>query len=53
VRVTTIYPGPVNTWGAESREGLLHVRDVVAAISYIVGVDKHVEIRELTLGAIF
>ncbi len=36
VRITTIYPGPVNTWGAESSEMLLLPSDVAEFVGAIV-----------------
>ncbi len=52
VRVTTLYPGPVNTWAATSDEGLLRPDDIARTVTYIAELDPRIEIRDLRLAAI-
>ena len=52
VRVTTLYPGPVKTWGADLSEILLQPDDVADIVGNIPAVPGRIEIGELSLGAV-
>ena len=51
VRVTTLDPGPVNTWGTDSSEILLQPNDVADIVGNVLAVPGRIEIGELSLGA--
>ena len=50
--MTTLYPGPVNTWGADSSEILLQPDDVADIVGNILAAPGRIEIGELSLGAV-
>lgn len=52
VRVTTLYPGPVNTLGTDSSEILLQPDDVADIVGNILAAPGRIEIGELSLGAV-